>query len=98
MSDVFWVPLLGLHRGVHPVVRDHGPVADPDRDPVAAAEGASGAGKGGVMPDLGKYAGAVLGSYAATAVLIAVLVGLTLWQSARMKRALGRGRGAAGEV
>jgi hypothetical protein len=27
------------------------------------------------MPDLGKYAGAVLGSYAATAVLIAALVG-----------------------
>ncbi len=40
------------------------------------------------MPELGKYAVAVLGSYVATAVLIAVLVGLTLWQSARMKRAL----------
>ena len=40
------------------------------------------------MPDLGKYAGVVLGSYLATALLIAVLVGLTLWQSARMKRAL----------
>ncbi|MDP3196799.1 heme exporter protein CcmD [Tabrizicola sp.] len=41
-----------------------------------------------MMPDLGKYAVAVLGSYVATAVLIAALVGLTLWQSARMKRAL----------
>ena len=41
-----------------------------------------------MMPELGKYAFAVLGSYAATAVLIAALVGLTLWQSARMKRAL----------
>jgi heme exporter protein D len=40
------------------------------------------------MPELGKYAGAVLGSYAATAVLIAGLVGLTLWQSARTRRAL----------
>ena len=40
------------------------------------------------MPELGKYAFAVLGSYLATALLIAVLVGLTLWQSARMKRAL----------
>jgi heme exporter protein D len=40
------------------------------------------------MPDLGKYAFAVLGSYAATAVLIVGLVALTLWQSARMKRAL----------
>ncbi|MBN8631604.1 MAG: heme exporter protein CcmD [Rhodobacterales bacterium] len=41
-----------------------------------------------MMPDLGKYAFAVVGSYAATALLIAGLVGLTLWQSARMKRAL----------
>ena len=41
-----------------------------------------------MMPELGKYAGAVLGSYLATAALIAVLVGLTLWQSARMTRAL----------
>jgi heme exporter protein D len=40
------------------------------------------------MPDLGKYAFAVLGSYAATAVLLAALVGLSLWQAARMKRAL----------
>jgi heme exporter protein D len=40
------------------------------------------------MPDLGKYAFAVLGSYAATAVLVVALVALTLWQSARMKRAL----------
>lgn len=40
------------------------------------------------MPELGKYAFAVLGSYLASAALIAVLVGLTLWQSARMKRAL----------
>lgn len=40
------------------------------------------------MPDLGKYAFAVLGSYAVTGLLIAALVGLSLWQSARMKRAL----------
>ena len=40
------------------------------------------------MPELGKYAVSVLGSYAVTAALIAGLVGLTLWQSARMKRAL----------
>jgi heme exporter protein D len=40
------------------------------------------------MPELGKYAGAVLGSYAATAVLIALLLGLSLWQAARVKRAL----------
>jgi heme exporter protein D len=40
------------------------------------------------MPDLGEYAVAVLGSYAATAALIAGLIGLSLWQSARMRRAL----------
>jgi heme exporter protein D len=40
------------------------------------------------MPDLGKYAFAVVGSYAATAVLIAALVGLSFWQRARVKRAL----------
>ncbi len=40
------------------------------------------------MPDLGKYAISVLGSYVVTAVLVAALVGLSLWQSARMKRAL----------
>lgn len=41
-----------------------------------------------MMPELGKYAVAVLGSYAATAVLIAALVGLSVWQAVRMKRAL----------
>ena len=40
------------------------------------------------MPDLGKYAVAVLGSYAATLVLIAGLVALSFWQRARVKRAL----------
>ena len=41
-----------------------------------------------MMPDLGKYAAAVLGSYAAAILLLAALVALTLWQGARMKRAL----------
>ena len=49
------------------------------------------------MPELGKYAVAVLGSYAATAVLIAALVGLTLWQSTRMKRALAEVEGRQGK-
>lgn len=40
------------------------------------------------MPELGRYAGAVLGSYALAALLIAALVGLSLWQAARVKRAL----------
>jgi len=40
------------------------------------------------MPDLGKYAVAVLGSYVATIILLAALVGVSLWRSARMRRAL----------
>lgn len=42
-----------------------------------------------MMPDLGKYAGAVLGAYAASVLLILGLVGLSLWRAARVKRALG---------
>jgi heme exporter protein D len=45
------------------------------------------------MPELGKYAVPVLGSYLAAIVLIAALVGLTVWQSRRMKRALARAEG-----
>ncbi|MCE2748468.1 MAG: heme exporter protein CcmD [Rhodobacter sp.] len=41
-----------------------------------------------MMPDLGKYAVAVLGSYGATIILLAALVGFSLWRSARMRRAL----------
>lgn len=41
-----------------------------------------------MMPDLGKYSFAVLSSYAATIVLITGLVVLSLWQRARVKRAL----------
>jgi len=40
------------------------------------------------MPDLGKYAFAVLGSYGATVLLVAGLVALSLWQAARVKKAL----------
>ena len=40
------------------------------------------------MPELGKYAGAVIGSYAASIVLIAVLIGLTIWQGRRVRQAL----------
>ncbi|MFC3180035.1 heme exporter protein CcmD [Cypionkella sinensis] len=40
------------------------------------------------MIDLGKYAGAVIGSYAASVALIVVLVALSIWKSARVKRAL----------
>jgi heme exporter protein D len=40
------------------------------------------------MPELGKYAFAVLGSYAASVVLIVAVVALSFWQRARVKRAL----------
>jgi heme exporter protein D len=40
------------------------------------------------MPELGKYAVAVLSSYGAAIGLIAALVALTLWQGGRVKRAL----------
>ncbi|WP_412174847.1 heme exporter protein CcmD [Actibacterium sp. XHP0104] len=40
------------------------------------------------MPDLGKYAGAVLGSYAVSLGLLAGLIILTLWRGARIKRQL----------
>lgn len=41
-----------------------------------------------MIPDLGKYAGAVLSSYAASILLIAGLVALSLWRSAKVKHAL----------
>jgi heme exporter protein D len=41
-----------------------------------------------MMPDLGKYAAAVIGSYVATFVLLGALVALTLWQARKAKRAL----------
>jgi heme exporter protein D len=41
-----------------------------------------------MMPDLGKYAFAVLSSYAASLALLAAIVALTLWQGRRVKRAL----------
>ncbi len=40
------------------------------------------------MMELGKYAAAVIGSYAASVVLIVVLVALSIWKGARVKQAL----------
>jgi len=40
------------------------------------------------MPELGKYAVAVLSSYGVTLALLAGLVGLTFWRAARVKAAL----------
>ncbi|TCM84739.1 heme exporter protein CcmD [Rhodovulum steppense] len=41
-----------------------------------------------MIPDLGKYAGAVLSSYAISLALLAVLVVLSLWRAARVRRQL----------
>jgi len=41
-----------------------------------------------MMPELGKYAFAVLASYGASVVLLVAIVAVTLWQGARIKRAL----------
>jgi heme exporter protein D len=51
-----------------------------------------------MIPDLGKYAVPVLGSYAATLLLLAALVGLTLWRAARMRRALAEAEARAGKA
>jgi heme exporter protein D len=40
------------------------------------------------MPELGKYAEAVIWSYIASIALIVGVVALSLWQNARAKRAL----------
>ncbi len=40
------------------------------------------------MESLGKYAGTVLSAYGVTLVLLLGLVALSLWQSARVRRAL----------
>ena len=41
-----------------------------------------------MMPDLGKYAFAVLSSYGASLALLGLIVLLTLWQGRRVKRRL----------
>lgn len=41
-----------------------------------------------MMPDLGKYAFAVLASYGASLALLVVIVGMTVWQGRRVKRRL----------
>jgi heme exporter protein D len=41
-----------------------------------------------MMPDLDRYAATVLGAYLVTLVLLALLVGLSVWRAARVKRRL----------
>jgi heme exporter protein D len=40
------------------------------------------------MPDLGGYAGTVLGAYGVTLALLGLLVALSWWRSERVRRAL----------
>jgi len=43
-----------------------------------------------MMPDLGKYAGAVLSSYAVSLLLIVALVALSIWRARRVRADLDR--------
>jgi heme exporter protein D len=51
-----------------------------------------------MIPELGKYAGAVLGSYAASLGLIVALVAWSLWRSARVRRTLAEVEARAARV
>ena len=41
-----------------------------------------------MMPDLGRYAGTVLGAYAVTLALLGLLVALSWWRAAHVRRQL----------
>ncbi len=41
-----------------------------------------------MIPDLGKYAGAVMGAYAVSIVLLVLLVAVSMWRGARVRRQL----------
>jgi heme exporter protein D len=43
-----------------------------------------------MIPDLGKYAFAVLASYGVSAVVLGALIGASLWRGARLREALRR--------
>lgn len=50
-----------------------------------------------MMPELGKYAGAVIGSYAASILIILALVAWSLWRGAEVKRALAEAEARQGK-
>ena len=41
-----------------------------------------------MIPDLGKYAATVLWAYGISLALLALIIGLSIWQARRMKRRL----------
>lgn len=50
-----------------------------------------------MMPDLGKYAFAVLGSYGVALTLLGALVGVSIWRHARAKHALAEAEARLGK-
>jgi len=50
-----------------------------------------------MIPDLGKYAFAVLSSYAASVLLLVAVVLLTIWQGRRVKRQLAEAEARQGK-
>jgi heme exporter protein D len=50
-----------------------------------------------MIPDLGKYAFAVLSSYAASVLLLVAVVLLTIWQGRRVKRHLAEAEARQGK-
>lgn len=50
-----------------------------------------------MMPELGKYAFAVLASYGVTLALLGAVVAVSLWQGGRVKRALAEVEGRQGK-
>ena len=43
-----------------------------------------------MMPDLGKYAGTVLSAYAASVLLLVLLVGVTIWRGRKVRAEMER--------
>lgn len=51
-----------------------------------------------MMPELGKYAFAVLASYGASVLLLGAVIALSLWQGGRVKRALAEAEARQGKT
>lgn len=51
-----------------------------------------------MMPDLGRYAGAVLSAYGLSLALIGALVALVVWRAGRVRRALAAAEARRQEV
>ena len=74
--------------GNAPAVFGAGTISHGYRNPFASDTGFDGEGGARVMPDLGKYADAVLSSYAASLILLGLFVLLTIRRGRQARRAL----------